>query len=107
MSHHDDAGQSETPQSYSVDFTSVENSAPVFCERETCPTKKLAPGTKLHFLHSNDPRHPGRMVCLGCYDYYMRKQTTTRRTSSNAPGKEHRREIHQHIAQAQRSSECQ
>ncbi|KAF8059518.1 hypothetical protein FPV67DRAFT_1564953 [Lyophyllum atratum] len=86
---------------YAADFTGVDNTAVVHCARESC-TATFPAGTKLHFLHSNNPNEPGRMLCLGCYQYYMQKKTTVRRTSMALPRADHQKEIHRQISSAQR-----
>ncbi|KAF8151403.1 hypothetical protein B0H34DRAFT_755565 [Crassisporium funariophilum] len=86
---------------YAADFTGADNTAVVHCARESCQATFLA-GTKLHFLHSNNPNEPGRMLCLGCYQYYMQKKTTVHRTSMAVPRADHQKEIHRQISSAQR-----
>ncbi|KAF8056047.1 hypothetical protein FPV67DRAFT_1678847 [Lyophyllum atratum] len=88
---------SEETTQYAADFTGVDNTAVVHCARESC-TATFPAGTKLHFLHSNNPNEPGRMLCLGCYQYYMQKKTTVRRTSMALPRADHQKEIHRQIS---------
>ncbi|KAF5377829.1 hypothetical protein D9615_006831 [Tricholomella constricta] len=87
---------------YAADFTGVDNSASAYCGREHCATKTFPGGTKMNFLHSNNPREPGRMVCNECYQYYMQKATTKRRTSSALPTEIHQKEIRKQVSSAQR-----
>lgn len=68
---------------YAADFTNPDNEKRVQCERESCMIKSFPPGTRMEFMHSNDPTQPGRKVCGACYSYYMQKQTTRRRGMSN------------------------
>jgi len=66
-------------ESYAADFTTANQTANVICGRgDGCSTKVFPPGTKLHFLHSNDEDKPGREVCSSCYAYYKKKTTTKR-----------------------------
>ncbi|KAG6818633.1 hypothetical protein H0H93_003300 [Arthromyces matolae] len=72
----------EEVDEYAADFTSINKSKPVRCEREVCATKTFPAGTKLHFLHSNDVTVPGKNVCADCYLYYLNKKTTKRKGST-------------------------
>jgi hypothetical protein len=61
-------------------------------------------------MGSRDPSKMGRNLCSRCYQYYLDKSGTVRRSSASVPqgmqGSEtHQRAIHKHVAQAQRGRE--
>jgi len=61
---------------FEAEITS-EGSGHVVCQR--C-RNSYAPGTQLHYMGNINHTQPGRHLCRDCYDHYMKKSTTQRRS---------------------------
>lgn len=86
--------------SYAADFTSN--------AKDTCDVCNVkASGVK--YMHHRNPNKLGRHLCPKCYDRYLNKEGTVRRSISQVAlipvpvlGTGHRQVIHKQIAAAQR-----
>ena len=65
----------EPQDSYAADFTSTAKGA---CERCGAKARKA---TDLKYMHHKNPKKLGHHLCLQCYDKYLNKEGTLRRTS--------------------------
>ncbi|KAL4253269.1 hypothetical protein AB1N83_013323 [Pleurotus pulmonarius] len=78
--------------SFYADFTrSCSSDQVVKCDRGTdCPLGGiLPPGTKTHYMFSNDPSKPGRQLCESCHNYYLMKPTTRRGDGTESSHRNH------------------
>jgi hypothetical protein len=57
------------PQDEFADFT-TKDARPVICQR--C-SESFESGTKLFFMHNRKGDGPGKHICAGCRQYYLRK----------------------------------
>jgi ssDNA-binding Zn-finger/Zn-ribbon topoisomerase 1 len=89
---------------YAADFTSVKATIEGTCEN--CGTTAV-----LKHIQNKDHSKLGRDLCPNCYQYYRNKSGTVRRSSAQTPqvnpshSASHRRDVHKHVAQAQRGRE--
>ncbi|KAM6488841.1 hypothetical protein JOM56_015699 [Amanita muscaria] len=85
---------------YAADFTSTGAAKEGTCEN--CGTTAV-----LKHMHNKDRSKLGRDLCLQCYQYYLNKNGTIRRSSGGTspvkPSASYRRSVHKSIAQAQRA----
>ncbi|KAF8808594.1 hypothetical protein BYT27DRAFT_7222856 [Phlegmacium glaucopus] len=93
----------ESPGShYAADFTSVKAAMEGICEN--CGATAV-----LKHMHNKDRSKLGRYLCSDCYQYYRNKNTTVCRSSAQTPqvkySASHQRDVHKHVAQAQRVME--
>ena len=86
---------------HATNFTSVNPAITGTCER--CGNIAV-----LRFMHSQEPGKTGRNLCPKCYQYYLNKAGTVRRSSAGVPQVHrkagHQHDVHKQIAQAQRGS---
>ena len=52
-----------------ADFTS-HGKRPVVCQR--C-NQSFEEGTKLFYMQDRNPENPGKLLCAGCHQHYLRK----------------------------------
>jgi len=93
---------SEAPgSSYAADFTSVKANKESSCEN--CGTAVLK------HMQNKERSKLGWDLCPNCYQYYLNKNGTVRRSSVQTPQVEHpashRHDVHKQVAQAQRGRE--
>ena len=94
---------SEAPgSSYAADFTSVKVIKEGSCEN--CGNTAV-----LKHMQSKDRSKLGWDLCPNCYQYYLNKNGTVRRSSAQTPQAKNsairRRDVHKQVAQAQRGHE--
>jgi hypothetical protein len=78
--------------------------------KKTCDTCKAEANVK--FMHHIDPQKCGRHLCPNCWQHYLNKEGTVRRSTTQTAhtfrmDSEHRQVIHNQIAEAQRGRTCQ
>ena len=88
----------EPQSSYAANFTSIARDGAC----DICGGKAI-----LKYMHHKNPLKPGHHLCPKCYDKYLNKEGTVRRssaggTSQQSMGQTEQRVIHKQIAQAQR-----
>lgn len=86
----------EPQSSYAADFTSNTTDTCDICNVKTSGVK---------YMHHKNPNKLGRHLCPKCYDRYLNKEGTVRRSiaqTAQISGTEHRQVIHKQIAAAQR-----
>jgi hypothetical protein len=83
MSTSNASAPDEDPE-YEVEFTSEQAGAPVPCNK--CH-KTFPPGT-LKLLHSKMHGGSDRLFCSDCFEYYINKKTTIRRTQGLGTSKQ-------------------
>ncbi len=52
-----------------ADFTS-HGKRPIVCQR--CH-ESFEEGTKLYYMQDRNPENPGKLLCAGCHQHYIRK----------------------------------
>ena len=86
----------ESQGSYATEFTSIGKDSCDICGEKA----------KLKYMHHKNPTKPGRHLCPRCYERYLNKAGTARRSSGTASlTSDHRQVIHKQIAEAQRGRE--
>ena len=87
----------EPQGSYAAEFTSMGKDSSC----DICGQK-----AKLKYMHHKNPAKLGRHLCPSCYERYLNKAGTARRSSGTVSlTSDHRQVIHKQIAKAQRGCE--